>query len=347
MMRLSVLQILALFVLAACSPKVYVDAMKPAKYNVSDLQRVAVLDFEGPGSSGKVISSMFTDKLWKTQYFTLIERQEIEKVLNEHAFNMTGAVDDSTIVEFGRILGVDAIIVGHVNAYDSKDTRGKEKVKERVFTGKYEKDEDGKFIYEKDIFGKKQKKKIYEEVMVNQEFLLREATVSVSYRMVEIENASIRASDQGKQSFRKKYTKDIDKIPPEQELLSSLSEQVVSQFIPGLTPHRVRLKKTLEKGNDAVNLGIEYAKNGLWDEAINTWGEEARRNPKNAQAHYNLGIAYEVKGDMANAENAYREAMRIKPKKLYMQAVSEIDKRKTEQKKLKKQLRFHNKQSEE
>jgi hypothetical protein len=337
-----------LIVLAACSPKVYVEAMKPATYDVADIKRVAVLDFEGPGSSGKVISSLFTDKLWKTQYFTLIERQEIEQVLNEHAFNMTGVVDDSTIVEFGRILGVDAIIVGHVNAYNSKDTRGREKVKEKVFTGKYEKDDEGNFVYEKNIFGKKHKKKIYEEVMVDQVFLLREATVSVSYRMVEIENASIRASDQAKQSFRRKYTKDLNKIPPEQDILSTLSEQVVNRFIPGLTPHRVQLRKTLEKGNDAVDLGIQYAKNGLWTEAITTWEEETRQNPGNAQAYYNLGVAYEVKGDMTNAENAYRAAMNIKPKKLYMRAVAEIDKRKSEQKKLKKQLRFHNRmQSEE
>lgn len=334
------LLITLLAIIFSCTPKVYVEALKPAKYDVADIKRVAVFDFDGPRASGKTIAALFTDKLWKTQYFTIIERQEIEKILDEHAFNMSGAVDDSTIAEFGRLLGVDAIIVGNVNSYNLSDKRGTEKVKKKVHTGEYEKDKNGKFIYEKDIFGKKHKKKIYKEVIVDQQYILREATVDLSYRMVEIKTAQIRASDQGKKSFSKKFTKNISRIPPKDDILANLSNNVVAQFIPGLTPHRIQLRKTLEKGNDAVNLGIDYAKNGLWDDAIAVWKEEVQSRPDNAQAHYNLGLAYEVKGQIERAEQEYRAAMKIKPKDLYMKAVSGIQKRKKEKIKLDKQLRL-------
>jgi len=315
--------------------------LKPAKYDVSDIKRIAVVDFQGPKQSGNAIAALFTDKLWKTQYFQMVEREKIEQVLEEHAFNMSGAVDDATIVEFGKILGVDAIVVGNVSSYTTRDTRGKEKVKKEVFTGKYEKDAQGNFIYEKNKAGKKVKKKIYKEELVDQQYLMRESNVAVSYRMIEIQTAEIRASDQGQRSFKKKYTTNLEKLPSKGSLLNNLSDQIVAGFIPNLVPHRITLRKSLEKDNDAVNLGINFAKNGLWNEAIQSWESEVKNHPDNAKAFYNLGIAYEALGEIDKAEGAYRSAMRIKPKKLYMQAVSQIETRKKDQIELQKQLRGH------
>ena len=96
---------------SGCSKKVLINVKKPAQYNVSDIKRVAVLDFNGPGESGRVITRKFTNKLWKTQYFSVMERQELQKILEEHALQMSGVIDDSTVVEFGRILGVDGLFV--------------------------------------------------------------------------------------------------------------------------------------------------------------------------------------------------------------------------------------------
>lgn len=42
-------------------------------------------------------------------------RAEIQKVLNEHKFQMSGLVDQSTLVQFGKFAGVKYIITGSVN----------------------------------------------------------------------------------------------------------------------------------------------------------------------------------------------------------------------------------------
>ena len=48
--------ILLLALLAfTCSKKVVLKVQKPAQYNVSDIKRIAVFDFEGPKKSGEII----------------------------------------------------------------------------------------------------------------------------------------------------------------------------------------------------------------------------------------------------------------------------------------------------
>ena len=86
-----------------------VNVQKPAQYDVSDIKRIAVFDFNGPDDSGEIIASKFTNKLWKTQYFTIMERKELQKILEEHALQMSGIVDNATVVEYGKIIGLMAL----------------------------------------------------------------------------------------------------------------------------------------------------------------------------------------------------------------------------------------------
>ena len=333
----SLLFILGLFIFG-CSKTAWIEVTKPAEYNVSDLKRLAVVDFTGPGSSGEIAAGKFTNQLWSTNYFSLLERKELQKVLEEHALQMSGVINDSTIVEFGKILGVDGLIVGSVTAYKAEDRKGKEKVKEQVWTGEYEKDKKGNYIYEKTAFGKEKKKK-YKEVLVDKEFINREATVSLSFRLVSIQTAEIRASGSKTESYSRKFYPQSDNIPAPEAILSDLTDRVIQKFIPTISPYKVRVSKTFEKGNDEVNTGIELAQNNLWDKARTIWEKEVQKDNRNAPAFYNLGIAYEVSGDLVRAEQAYESALQIKARDLYMKALAQVRQRKEEQEKLRQQLR--------
>lgn len=322
-----------LFGLFSCSKKILIDVTRPAKYNVSDMKRIAVLDFNGDESVGKAVAAQFADKLWKTEYFSITERTELQKVLEEQALNMSGVINDSTAVEFGKILGVEALILGNINAFSCEDIRGTEKVKERVWTGEYERDKNGKIKYEKTLFGK-QKKKVYKEEFVDRQYIQREATVSISFRMVSVETGEIRASDSDSKSFSHKYVNDFKRIPPKNAILSKLTDDVLGGFIPLIAPHQVKIARSFESGNEQVGLGIEFAENGLWDKAEQIWLKETGKNKDNSAAWYNLGLAYEVQGKLDLAEQAYDQALSIEPKELYMQALSTIRKRIQEQEKL-------------
>jgi len=336
-MKYPIILLVFLFLFNSCSKTVYVNVTKPATYDVSDVKRLAILDFNGPADVGASIASQFTNRLWKAQYFKIMERRELQKILDEHALQMSGIINDSTAVEFGRILGVDALIVGDILSYEVQDKRGKEKVKEKVWKGDYEKDEKGNFIYEKTLIGKTKKKK-YEEVFVDKEYIQRSGNVSISFRLVSVETGEIRAGDTKSRNYAQKFSPDKGQLPSRDAILTQLSEGVIEQFIPLITPYTIRVSKTFEEDNDAVDLGIEYAQKNLWDRAMSIWEDELGRDPRNTAALYNLGLAHEVMGDFDQAESYYNRALDIEPNDLYMEALANIRQRKIEQQNLEKQL---------
>ena len=336
MKKIILILLLAVFAFT-CSKKVVVNVQKPAQYNVSDIKRIAVFDFKGPENSGEIIASKFTNKLWKTQYFSIMERKELNKILEEHALHMSGIVDNATVVEYGKIIGVDGIVLGDVTAYKVSATRGHEKVKEKVWKGDYEKDKNGNIVYEKTRSGR-QKKKVYVEEYVSRVFINRTVTVGVNFRLVSVQTGEIRASDSNTKSNTKKYFPHKGQIPAAEQILDNLSESVLNKFVPLITPHNISVSKEFEEGNDQVDLGIEYAQKNLWDRAKSIWEAEVNKDPRNSAALYNLGIAYEVLGDFNMAEQLYNKALDIEPNELYMEAVSNIRQRKLDQKKLQEQL---------
>jgi curli biogenesis system outer membrane secretion channel CsgG len=92
--------------------------------------RVAVLDFDyssvsdprwislvgGGGSRG--VSDILVNKLVESGQYSVIERSRIDAVLKEQNLGASGRVDASTAAEIGRILGVDAVIVGSITQFD-------------------------------------------------------------------------------------------------------------------------------------------------------------------------------------------------------------------------------------
>lgn len=85
-------------------------------------KKVAVLDFEdktayGKGRLGTAAADILTTFLVKCQQFRMIERKQIAKVLQEQQFQHSGAVDTSTAVKAGKLLGVDYLAYGAVTNF--------------------------------------------------------------------------------------------------------------------------------------------------------------------------------------------------------------------------------------
>lgn len=96
--------------------------------------RIAVLDFNYAtvmttsqavfGTNvdiGKGISDMLIDRLVNDGTYRVIERNEINKILNEQNFSNSNRVDPSTAAKIGHILGVDAVIVGDITQFGRDD----------------------------------------------------------------------------------------------------------------------------------------------------------------------------------------------------------------------------------
>ncbi len=81
--------------------------------------RIAVLTFvdapKYPGS-GISIADALTNELVQISNWDLVERSQIEKILKEKSFDMTG-LTDSQITDIGKLAKTDYIIVGSVSDY--------------------------------------------------------------------------------------------------------------------------------------------------------------------------------------------------------------------------------------
>jgi curli biogenesis system outer membrane secretion channel CsgG len=97
-------------------------------------KRVAVLNFEyGTVRSnaqaifgtdqdvGKGISDMLVQKLVTDGKYSVIERNALDKVLGEQNFSNSDRADASTAAKIGRVLGVDAIIIGSITQFGRDD----------------------------------------------------------------------------------------------------------------------------------------------------------------------------------------------------------------------------------
>jgi TolB-like protein len=80
--------------------------------------KIAVLSFRDTTTSGAnygdALSEMITTAFIKSRYFYVIERSQIQKIMEEQQFSVSGSVDSDTAIELGRILGVEYLIVGSV-----------------------------------------------------------------------------------------------------------------------------------------------------------------------------------------------------------------------------------------
>jgi curli biogenesis system outer membrane secretion channel CsgG len=97
-------------------------------------KRIAVLNFDYGtvqssvaaifGSNqdvGKGISDLLVQKLVEDAKFSVIERNALDKVLAEQNFSNSDRADATTAAKIGRVLGVDAIIVGSITQFGRDD----------------------------------------------------------------------------------------------------------------------------------------------------------------------------------------------------------------------------------
>lgn len=148
-------------------------------------RRVAVLNFEyGTVSSsvaqifgtnvdiGKGISDILVDRLVTGGVYSVIERKALDKVLAEQNMSNTDRFDSSSAAKIGRLLGVEAIVVGSVTQFGRDD----QSISTGGIGGKY-----GSKIGLGNI-GKKSAK----------------AVVQISARMISVDTAEVLTVAQGK-----------------------------------------------------------------------------------------------------------------------------------------------------
>ncbi len=100
-----------------------VPAVKSKRNNkinlVGERMSIAIFPFEAMGSAGSDLGNIVFDKLitalFNQERFKVIERNQLERILDEQKLGMTGVIDASTAAKLGKGIGVDAIILGSIS----------------------------------------------------------------------------------------------------------------------------------------------------------------------------------------------------------------------------------------
>ena len=124
--------LLVVLMLALAAPALAQQQSAPRK------KRVAILDFEyGTVRSyvsglfgtdvdvGKGIADLLVKHLVKDGTYSVIERKMLDKILAEQNFSNSDRANPTSAAQLGKLLGVDAIIVGSITQFggETKDTK--------------------------------------------------------------------------------------------------------------------------------------------------------------------------------------------------------------------------------
>ena len=94
-----------------------------AKDNPGLKKRIAVMTFQdksGNDQVGSGIADKLTTALVKSGKYIVLERQEIQKVLEEQALGQAGAVTEGSAAKAGKVLGVELLVMGSVTEFGQK-----------------------------------------------------------------------------------------------------------------------------------------------------------------------------------------------------------------------------------
>lgn len=86
--------------------------------------RIAVLGFDNNSTFtywgdnlGAAAADELTTQLVRSGRFTVVERSQVNAILEEQHFGLSGAVNPATAAEIGKILGVQAVVTGSITQF--------------------------------------------------------------------------------------------------------------------------------------------------------------------------------------------------------------------------------------
>ncbi len=95
---------------------------QPAK----ERARIAVLPFTDTNpaakkeANGEAIAGMLMTELINGKVFQVVERSEIQKIMNEIGLGQAGVVDPNTAQKIGKVYGVDLLVLGNVAKFGAR-----------------------------------------------------------------------------------------------------------------------------------------------------------------------------------------------------------------------------------
>ena len=317
----------ALFLLAVaawvgCIPGKLPSDIKPGEISLEGIQTLAVLEFDG--SFGKIVQSHILKRLKEVQHFKPIYTPQVHPL----TVLTHGQWDSANFLHTLKKLGTDGVITGHVNGR-IQDIHGTDQMQVTEGTGHYKK--------EKSVCGEWVNVEIERTVVRPVPYIIRQASLDTKYNVFHVKTTRVITTGTLKETFNEKFGGNkecgpfgnrLSDLPTPDGTLDELASTLSTKLVAKISRMKLAgMVKLDEGGNTMVKKGVDVAKTGLWDKAVEIWEQVIRDETGNAPAYYNLGVAHESVGDMKSlgiAEELYRKAASHGETRLYREAMARI-----------------------
>ena len=325
-----------------CATKIALNMLQPAEYHQASLTKtVAVLPFSGTG--GREITSEAEGLLGSISidgknYFTLVDRNAIDKVLREMKLDQSGMVDQGTAAKLGKLIGAQGIYTGTVTQYNSSEGHYKEERTE-CSQRKQECDDEGNCREGECIKWRK----------YNVNCTKRSGYFAFTPKLIEVQTGKIIYSRNINGSAQSSGCEDTQPPKSGAELIGQSIEMAKAAFRKDVAPYYIVREIKLmgstkgidsSQAKDKLKQGINFAKKQRLDAACELWGEACTLAPNSVSLIYNLGVCAESRGDAAAALSLYKQADKLlgKPNDDITLALTRVTQAIKDQEKLKTQL---------
>jgi hypothetical protein len=238
----------------------------------------------------------------RTDVFVVIERSRMDQVLEELKLGQTGLIDEATAAQVGKMLGVQTIITGQLNAACKdqwvKETRTTKKTKTEVDCYK------------------------------------RTASVTAAIRIINVETGQLVGTHEAssRQDLKKCEGDYGSEVPPAEMTievcLKSVARELADYFVPRFQQRKFEFDKV--EGGDYRRYQ-DLAKKSLENYDLNAayvqYTAVAEQDPYNYAALYNLGMLHEITGNYKQALEKYGMVTKLVSKDdKYLKALQRVTK---------------------
>lgn len=306
---------------SSCKPSIVLTVKRPAEINLKDYKKIAmgsIVNSNGQADQHSMdIADNLTTKLFDSKTFEVVDRQNLQKILDEQKLGQSGLVDESSAVEIGKIIGSAVMVFGRFQSdkYEEETSKSDTYVDKegKSHTTYYRK---GKYSY-----------------IINLKLIDVKTSIVLAVRTVD--------GTQTQQTSASNAT--APAINPD-ILYTKAITSVTNQFMKTIAPYDENVKATFEKDAKLPELeqALAQIKIGEWDTAVKILADAAARldlEPKvKAKALYNYGLILMYSGKYDESINTFKEAMKTMPtNSKYQDAIVTAKSEKAKSEKLKEQ----------
>ncbi|WP_016957364.1 tetratricopeptide repeat protein [Catenovulum agarivorans] len=143
-------------------------------------------------------------------------------------------------------------------------------------------------------------------------------------------------------SSKKSKSEAKSKLRKESDLHAKLIEQASNQIVKEISPHKKNVKVNFMKGDQHIDVAIEYVKRGRYQQAMSLFMQIAEKSSElevQTAAIHNQGMVKLIQGEYTEAHNLLRKANLLNPQKLeILDSIEVVEKLKYTQDKLSAQI---------